>query len=870
MPEGNDMSKLLLRSIFIIFLAMGLAACGGGGTAGQDSSNAGDGDGSGDGDDGDDGAPDTIKMGVQIGHDFSEGSMQIANNDLTPSDSTTVTVYLVDENDDEITSGIDKVTFSSTCVEAIPPTATIDSPVDVSSGQATATYQTDGCTGTDTITARATYNGEPLTASGTVTIGDSDGDGETTIKMGVQIGHDFSEGSLQIADDELSSSDSTTVTVYLVDEDDFPITTGIDRVTFSSTCTEADPATATISSPVDVSSGIATATYTTDGCTDTDTITAQATFGGETLTASGEVTIVGENVYQLGKFTGDTFDEEQLDISVESLSAGGTASIAVYLVDADELPITDGSVQEIEFYSECSLESQSSITSPVPLVSGKATAIYSATGGCIDSDNITARAVTPSGAILARGTISVAAAEVGSIRFIDAEPATISLSGSGSGQATSVVTFELRNSAGGIMGDRMVRFSLDTTQGGLTLEPDTALSGSTTGLVSTTVTSGTVPTPVVVTATVIDTAISAESVGLAVESGPPDWDSFDVSTPILNPEVWGWSGYEQQITARLSDHFNNHVPDGTAVTFIPESGSVSGSCTTVDGACSVTWVSKNPVPSQNGRASILAYAIGEESFNDANGDGLFNMYDSDDDGIADTLETFNDKSELWWDWDEDGCRDTESVSVCTAGDAVMASLELETPIDFGGAANGAPNGRFDSPHPTDPNGSPVGDGIYNGALCDDTSCADAPKNINVGRLLPIVLSGRTPMWTYVDAPPVDGEGCVLLEGDTPVTLTFRITDERYQQMPANSSVSISSSGTGISSVTLQSYSSWPNTNEYPVRPFIVRLRGTADTTSSGTLSVTVTTPGLDQNLITADDNTTTTISDCISLVPAAP
>jgi hypothetical protein len=81
------------------------------------------------------------------------------------------------------------------------------------------------------------------------------------------------------------------------------------------------------------------------------------------------------------------------------------------------------------------------------------------------------------------------------------------------------------------------------------------------------------------------------------------------------------------VTARLSDHFHNPVPDGTAVYFTTNGGAIQPSCTTVGGACTVNWISQNPRPQNGpisllGRPTILVYAIGEESFVDANGNGV--------------------------------------------------------------------------------------------------------------------------------------------------------------------------------------------------------------------------------------------------------
>ena len=71
-----------------------------------------------------------------------------------------------------------------------------------------------------------------------------------------------------------------------------------------------------------------------------------------------------------------------------------------------------------------------------------------------------------------------------------------------------------------------------------------------------------------------------------------------------------------RVQVLAADHFNNPVPNGTAISFTTEGGAIDGSCLTDDGGCSVTWRSQRPrLP--DGRFTILATAIGNESFLDS-------------------------------------------------------------------------------------------------------------------------------------------------------------------------------------------------------------------------------------------------------------
>jgi hypothetical protein len=110
-------------------------------------------------------------------------------------------------------------------------------------------------------------------------------------------------------------------------------------------------------------------------------------------------------------------------------------------------------------------------------------------------------------------------------------------------------------------------------------------------------------------------------------------------TACPNVEAYNIDGVTVPIVVRLADRYNNPAPDGTAVAFTTDGGHIGGNCATPssaatsgDGTCQVTWTSADPrpVPADDspaipaaGRTTILATAIGEESFTDVNGSGYY-------------------------------------------------------------------------------------------------------------------------------------------------------------------------------------------------------------------------------------------------------
>lgn len=403
---------------------------------------------------------------------------------------------------------------------------------------------------------------------------------------------------------------------------------------------------------------------------------------------------------RMGSGFGEDFVPRSLDVAVANLSAGGSTSItATFVTQTGNLYTEDVTVM---FSSPCIAQGLATITTPVDTNTGVATATYTASG-CSGTDEVTATATVDGSTLTANGIVNIAPAAIGSIQFISADPTNIGLKGMGGiGRAeTSTVIFRVVDSTGAPVPNAEVRFTLDTVIGGLAVQPgqdDTPAVTTADGYVQATVRSGGVATPVRVTATVLSTtpSISTQSDQLTVTTGIPDQDSVSLSIETLNPEAWAVDGVTVPVMIRLSDRFNNPVPDGTAVTFWTEGGQIGSQCTTVEGGCSVDWVSQHPRPA-NGRVTILAVAIGEESFVDVDGNGVYN---GAPDTFSDIGEPFLDE-----DWNEQ----------YDVGERFY---------DFNS------NGVYDGP-----------DGKFNGVLCDSASGECGTQTVAVYDMLEMTMSG---------------------------------------------------------------------------------------------------------------------------------
>jgi len=569
-----------------------------------------------------------------------------------------------------------------------------------------------------------------------------------------------------------------------------------------------------------------------------------------TSSTSGAGTDDGTTV-EIGSGTGASFSAGTLNIAANSLAAGGATTISVTLQQSTGVLYTDSA--SITFSSGCTAQGLATLDATVTTTTGVAVSNYAATG-CSGSDTITASATINGSTISASGSLTVAEASLGSIQFISATPELIALQGTGGAglSENATLVFKVLDQTGGPVAGETVMFELNTTVGGLSITPESATSGAD-GTVQTTVLSGTIPTAVRVTATIIvdgGTNISTQSDQLVVSTGIPDQDSFSLSATEFNPEGLNYDGETVTITARLADRFNNPVPDGTAVSFTTEGGSIEGSCLTAAGACSVIWTSQNPRPCGQqssdanvavtddeelvvvlnpsagpnvceatdgttvnanlssdpqgkeglgqpfgGRATIIATAVGEESFIDVNGNGVF------DDG-----DFFTDLPEVWRDDDESEERDSHEIF-----------------LDFN------KNGTYDA-----------ADNAFNGVLCSRTvspGCGTS-TTLHIRQTLVLVMSGsHAEICIKAGSGLCDADINVANKGSETLDVIF--SDVHNQPLPAGTTVSTACT---IGSVTNGDVTVQSTNYNGPLR-FSFNFKGAgSEEGDEGTCTVTVTTP----------------------------
>tara|TARA_R110000744_G_scaffold647_2_gene2519 strand:- start:10600 stop:13008 length:2409 start_codon:yes stop_codon:yes gene_type:complete len=542
---------------------------------------------------------------------------------------------------------------------------------------------------------------------------------------------------------------------------------------------------------------------------------------------------ISEQMIRLGYFDEDgVFIENQLAVSTRNtagdveISAGGTLGIAIALVDENDQRILTQT--PITFSSNCVADGFATIDTLVNTINGVASATFedqSCAGGDGNTDSIVASVVVNNATLSVSQTISIQAESIGSLAFVSADPSSLVLRGTGGQNSSSVSTlvFQVNGALGNPLAQQDVTFSLNTQTGGLTLSSTSGLTNSQ-GQVSTRVTAGDVPTSVRVTAEVVtesgDTIITQSDL-LSVNTGLPDQNSITLSADNLNPEALDIDEQQVNLVVRLADTFNNPVPDGTAVNFTTEGGSIDGSCTTVSGACAVTWVSANPdVPDH--RVTILATAIGHETLFDSNGNNIYDdgdgpgFNDGTDNGLSTSLygqTGFVDIGEAWRDDNEDGDRDTGEIF-----------------LDYNA------NGSFDSE-----------DSLFNGPQCTGIGCGmDEANTMHVRRALVLVTSSSA---AQIDI--LDNSASIVASNyqatnptsaiprDTTQSFTLVFADTARQPISSDSTIVVSSSAGQLNG---QTNLTMPSTAVNSESRATFTLENDVSEATQATVSVLITSP----------------------------
>ena len=743
------------------------------------------------------------QLSVSISNSLGEET-----NSITEGNSAVITVTLTDSTNLAITNH--KIEFSSLVGNLSATSRLTDD-----NGQAQVTFSSIGITpSVVSVSVSTEYNEESLSLAAEFEILETvtEDFGESTLALSLKKDGEITNG--------ISIDESAQLSVSLLSGNGDPISGTV--VTFT-----AELGTLNASSALTNANGIAEVSLTgVEGQLGAALATATVNLGDVTLAKSLAYEVVekgpiNENIL-LGRLTDEQFFSGEIHTDIialdgsSTINAGASLGLTVTLVDEEGARYTTPTT--VTFTSSCVDNNDATLDLEVTTINGEATSTYqdircaSALG---NEDIVIATVKVNSADITASHIINIEPEVIGSIEFVSSSPESIVLKGTGGQgkQETATLTFLVKGELGNPIAQQEVTFALNTDAGGLKLASESGVTNSD-GLVSAKVISGTVPTTVRVTAKVAaenNTIISTQSDLLSVNTGLPDQNSITISAEVLNPEAFDYIGEQVKISAYLADSFNNPVPDGTTVNFTTEGGAIEPSCNTTSGTCNVLWTSQEPF-TEDHRVTILATAIGHETFIDANGNNFFDEpdifnLDTDADGKFDAISDghtgvinssitnieqvqngfsragtfstgFLDMKEAWRDDNENGLHDNNELFIDADG-----------------------NGEFNDE-----------DALFNGPQCEGSLCSNDSEFITVRKALVLITSSsfahiRITENGYGDGDNSDGdegdgtllssnystetESSLSIAAGTNADVFFAISDTKLQSLPKDTRISIS-------------------------------------------------------------------------------
>ena len=418
--------------------------------------------------------------------------------------------------------------------------------------------------------------------------------------------------AIALSSTSVSSATPATVTATLKDSRNqavagqvvtFSIVRGLAATNVATALTRDDGTAVAILSP------------TSSTAAGADEVTATASLGGASVSAISGFTVQATNV------TISSFSS-----AVAALGAFGQTSLTVSLSGA-----SIGSPVQVTVSSACVTAGKAAL-SPTRFTATTATVTLQyrdiGCGAVQSADSL--QAVIDGSASSRTLALPIAAPSVASIVFISSTPEQIFVRGSGFSESSTVV-FEVRDANGSALPNVSTALRLLTLTGGVTMEGGTVnvvRASDAQGRVTVRINSGTQPTPVRVSATIVGATVTTVSSNLSVAVGLPSQLNFSLSQGTRNIEGYSIDGTTNTYQIIAADRNGNPVPNGTSINFVTEGGQIEAIKQTqlVNGIARTVanFVSSEPRP-VDGRVTVTVYALGEESFIDLNGNNVYDL-----------------------------------------------------------------------------------------------------------------------------------------------------------------------------------------------------------------------------------------------------
>ncbi|WP_431100230.1 hypothetical protein [Roseateles noduli] len=665
--------------------------------------------------------------------------------------------------------------------------------------------------------------------------------------------------TLKLTSVTVTASAPATVTASLRTATGAPVANTVVTFTTAAGLGKFDSTTALTNDSGDATVTLSPASATTAGA---DTINATATVAGASITASSGFQLAATNV---------TIDSLTSDLALSALPPNGETTLTVGLSST-----AIGTPVNVSLTSACVVAGKGTLTptGTVTTTTGSASFRFrdNSCGSFQGTDTYQATIVGSTSTrqlVLTLGT-----PQAQSLQATDTATKTIYLKGSGYTEFANV-TFRLVDAGGNGVPNQPIDLSANVWSGGLTLDGVTGATitknTDTNGDVVVRINSGTVPTPVRVAATLKNTTISTVSSSLSIAVGLPSQLNFSLAQGSANIEGADRDGTPNTYSIIASDRLGNPVPDGTAINFVSEAGQVVNTVFTAKDTNGISRATSNfaaaePRPA-DGRVTVLAYALGEESFIDKNGN---NVYDAGEQfqnlGSVFLDRLYNNNYSTTDQFIKQN--DSTGTGVCANDPNNVLTEPAKSLFAFGSYTPYVPGtcdagqGRayvrravetvFSTSKANIVWGLKAPGNLRQAAV--NGTCPDTRKLIDFGAFAKgsgVDDNGATANWwgysedgrdapNWVTVSRVGSGNNVLYGGAATMSLYFLVSDNNgtaFNPMPASSKVT--ATGSDGLTVTVQAGSSTPSTLVPTGATVDVKF---ADATDSGTVYITVTSP----------------------------
>ena len=783
-----------------------------------------------------------IGNSIDVNTGLPDGLIGVPNSNISAGSTAGLTVGIWDVSNASVgtpavlfTIETVEVTFSSGCSNLTTPIAIIDSPVSTKGGIAQSTYLAQGCEDDDTVTATANAGGTTLSATGVITI-DSAANGSI----------EFISATPQLISLKgVGGTESSTVVFRVLDTNGNPVSnekvsfslnTTVGGITFSPTAADTD------------SNGLVQTVINSGSVHTSVRVRAELTNDSAIFTQSSLLVI------STGIPDQDSFSLSASIFNPEAWNIDGTeVTITARLADAFNNPAPDGTA--VAFTTEGGAIEDSCVTNQ-----GVCSVIWTSQNVRPDGQEL---GETNNGPTMVKGTVDISNGLDFSKRKVsfevtsDSKTHTVTLdkhytSKFGLLVAVNEALKENENNAISVVNavsgfedvfelvstDGFDITVTDTSTGAVTTQDLLGIANGTTYYFDPTTIVGSVDvaggkdlsindiTFTVTTAENTDTILLNLNYSTVSEILTKINEDLATSGVIATEFLYAGASYIVLTSAARLDI--KITDNGGIIPTFQGLGFADGTTFPTRINSSLPQVTNFMGQTYGGRATISATAIGEESFPDLNGNGVYDSSEktaflgSNGSTGLDLNGVPFDLAESFIDNNEDGVYNPATDPKAGYGET---GGELEKFDDF-----------------NDDQMYNIKDNEYNGSLCgtgndeDTNDNCSANKSINVRGTLVLVMSGSHPR--FVTTEPLKGKDIDIIQDGTSAASVI-IADIHNQPMPAGTTVIFEAavgSLVGISTYT------WPSESSNRGSSYAVTVKGVENKTLSGPLTVTVTTP----------------------------